>query len=127
MRWVWINIHQVENKVIVEKWNERNISMIVDILAKSKMKWGEMDIDENDNSRRVIDMSWVSGEGSLVGIVGNAYKFFSIFVVKTWNWSYVRPRWLLDEDNIKWGICFENSVDDEIVLVNVLRKDMNVL
>jgi len=44
-----------------------------------------MDIDEHDNSRRVIDMSWVSGEGSLVGIVGNAYKFFSIFVVKTWN------------------------------------------
>ena len=100
--------------------------MIVDILAKSKMKWGEMDIDEHDNSRRVIDMSWVSGEGSLVGIVGNAYKFFSIFVVKTWNWSYVRPRWLLDEDNIKWEIYLENSVDDEIVLVNVLRKDMNV-
>ena len=126
MRWVWINIHQVENKVIVEKWNERNISMIVDILAKSKMKWGEMDIDEHDNSRRVIDMSWVSGEGSLVRIVGNAYKFFSIFVVKTWNWLYVRPRWLLDEYNIKWVICLENSVDDEIVLVNVLRKDMNV-
>ena len=126
MRWVWINIHQVENKVIVEKWNERNISMIVDILAKSKMKWGEMDIDEHDNSRRVIDMSWVSGEGSLVGIVGNVYKFFSIFVVKTWNWLYVRPRWLLDEDNIKWGICLENSVDDEIVLVNILRKNMNV-
>ena len=28
-------------------------------------------------------------------------KFFFIFVVRTWNWSYMRPRWLLDEDDIK--------------------------
>jgi len=40
---------------------------------------------------------------------------------------YTGPRWLLDEYDVERELCFENGVDNEIVLANILRKDMNVL
>jgi len=33
----------------------------------------------------------------------------------------------LDEDNIKIVVDFENSVDDEVVLLNVSQKNLQIL
>ena len=56
--------------------------MIVNILAKSKARQGETDINICDDSLRVINMSWISGESSPVGIVRNTYKFLFFLVVR---------------------------------------------
>jgi len=50
--------------------------MIINILTKSKMQQREADINVSDDPRRVVSISWISGKHSLVGIVGDAYKFF---------------------------------------------------
>ena len=38
----------------------------------------------------------------------------------------MRPRWLLDKDDIEQEIYLENSVNNKIILINILRKDTNV-
>ena len=53
-------------------------------------------------------------------MVGNTYEFFSFFTIRIQNYPYMRPRWLLDEDNIEQELCLKDSVDDEVVLMNVL-------
>jgi len=35
-----------------------------------------VDVNVSDDPGRVISMSWISGKHSLVGMVGDAYKFF---------------------------------------------------
>jgi len=40
---------------------------------------------------------------------------------------YERPRWFLDENNVKDMLCFKNNVDDEVVLVNILRENFDIL
>jgi len=86
-----------------------------------------MNVDICDDSRRVISMSWISGEYGPVRMIGNTYKFFPFRAVQAWNRSYTGPRWLLDEYYVKKELCFDNSIDDKIFLMNILKKDMNVL
>ena len=60
MRWVWINVHQIKDKVIIEKRNKKNIPMAVNVLTKKKSKQEEMNIDISDDSRRVAIKNGVS-------------------------------------------------------------------
>ena len=59
-------------------------------------------------------------------MVGNTYEFFSFFTIRIQNYPYMRPRWLLDEDNIEQELCLKDSVDDEVILMNVLWKDTKI-
>jgi len=52
-----MNVYQIENRVIVEKRDNRNILMIINILTKSKIQQREVDIDVSNNPRRVVGMS----------------------------------------------------------------------
>ena len=70
-------------------------------------------------------MSWVSGKDSPVRMVRNTYEFF-FFAIRAWNCPYVRPRWLLDEDNTKQELCLKDSIDNKVVLTNILRKDTKI-
>ena len=127
MRRVWINVYQIENRVIVEKRDERNISIVINIFAESKAQQREVDVNISGDSRRVISMSWISREYGSVRMIGDFYKFFLFKANWIWNRLYIGPRWLLDEYDVKRELCFKNGVDDKIILVNVLREDTNVL
>ena len=35
-------------------------------------------------------------------------------------------KWFLDKDNIERQVCFKNSVNDRVVLVNILRIDLGI-
>ena len=60
-------------------------------------------------------------------MIMDSYKFFSLLVVWIQNWSNIILRQFLDEDDIKGWLCLKDSVNNEVVLVNVLRKYVNFL
>jgi len=60
-------------------------------------------------------------------VFGNAYQRNAFTVLRAGNRPNSCPRWLLDEDNIKVVIDFEYGVDNEVILSNFLREDLQVL
>jgi len=59
-------------------------------------------------------------------VIGNAYQRNAFVVLRAGNGPNGCPRWFLDEDNIKIVIDFEYGVDNEVVLSNILREDLQV-
>jgi len=57
LRRAQINVYQIENRVIVEKEDERNIPMIINSLTKRKTQQREADIDVSDDPRRAVGIS----------------------------------------------------------------------
>jgi len=60
-------------------------------------------------------------------MVRNAYQRNSLIVLRAGNRPNSCPRQFLNEDNIEIVIDFEYGVDNEVVLSNVLRKNLQVL
>jgi len=102
MRRIRVNVHDPKIVVIVKEENKK------------------------DNSRRVIHWIRFSSKGKPVWVVGNAYQRNAFTVLRAGNRPNSCPRWFLDEDNIKVVIDFEYGIDNKVVLLNVLREDLQV-
>ena len=61
-----------------------------------------------------------------VEMIRNANNLFSILIVKAWDWMYISLRQFLNEYDVESEMSFKNSIDYEVVLVNILRKDVNL-
>ena len=55
-------------------------------------------------------------------MIWNAYQRNAFTIFGTRNRPNSSSRWFLNEDNIKAEIDFKNSVNNEIILLNILRK-----
>ena len=122
MRRIRINIHEPKIVIVIEETNEKNVSITDNIFAKREVKRWKSDVDVNNDSWGVIHWIGFSSKGKPIWMIHNAYQRNTFTVFWTGNWPNSCSRWLLDEDNIKIVVDFENSVDDEVVLLNVLQK-----
>ena len=59
-------------------------------------------------------------------MIWNAYQRNAFIVLWAGNRPDSCPRWFLDEENVEIVIDFEYSIDNKIVLLNVLRKNLQV-
>ena len=100
--------------------------MIKNVFAKWKMKRWKSDIYIYNDSRRVICWIRFSSKDKPVWMIGYAYHGNAFTV----HWARNRPNsclgWFLDEDNVKIVINLEYSVDNEVVLSNILREYLQV-
>ena len=53
MRRIRINIHQLENIIVVKEQNQKKVSMVNNVFVKSKTKHNKSDIDVSDYPRIV--------------------------------------------------------------------------
>ena len=127
MRRIRINIHEPKIVIVIEETNEKNVSITDNIFAKREVKRWKSDVDVNNDSWGVIHWIGFSSKGKPIWMIHNAYQRNTFTVFWTGNWPNSCSRWLLDEDNIKIVVDFENSVDDEVVLLNVLQKNLQIL
>ena len=70
-------------------------------------------------------MSGFSRKHKPIRMIRNSYKFLSLLVIQTPDRLNVCLRWFLDEDNIKGWLSLKDSVDKEVVLMNILRECAN--
>ena len=125
LRRVWVNFHQKINRAAIEKGNVWNIPMIENIFAKRETKSGKSNVNISDNSQQILRVWWVFGKSYPIRMVGNAYQFLSFFVRKTRNRPYNWLRQFLNEFDVKISLCLQDSIGKQIVLANVLRKDID--
>ena len=50
---------------------ERNVPMIKKVITKRKIKEWNMNVNINNDSQRVMTLSQNTGEGNLIGVVGD--------------------------------------------------------
>ena len=127
MRRIQINVHDPKINVIVDERNKKNIFVTNNVFAKWKSKGWKSDINIYDDFRGVIHWVGFSSKGKLIWVIWNAYQRNAFTLLWAGNRPDSCPRWFLDEDNVEIVIDFEYSVDNEIVLLNVLRKNLQVL
>ena len=60
-------------------------------------------------------------------MVRNVYQESTFIVIGTGNGPNSWPEQFLNKDNIEVVVDFENQTDDEIILLNILRKNFQVL
>ena len=101
--------------------------MIENIISKRKMKWRNINVDIDKNSRIKPIIRWISKECDLVRMVEYTYYFFAFTIERTQNRLNTCPRWFLDEDDVKFWIDFEDSVNNKIILTNILRENFDIL
>ena len=100
--------------------------MINNIFSKRETKERESDVDIDSDPRKVIYWVGFSCEDKPIGVTDNANQRYSFAIPRTGDRSDCRPRWLLDENYVKVRINLENSIDNEIILSNILWKDLSV-
>jgi len=81
------------------------------------MERRKSDIDINDNSWRVISWTWFSSKGKPIRMIRNVFA-----ILWAGNGSECSLWWFLDEYDIKALIDFKNSVDEKVILSNILRE-----
>jgi len=101
--------------------------VINNVFAKWKLKRWESNIYIYNDSCGVIHQIGFSSKGKLVWMVGNTYQRNTFAILRAGNRPNSCPRRFLDEDNIEIVIDFEYSVDNKVVLSNILREDFQVL
>jgi len=93
--------------------------------------WSENWRDESliliyNDFRGVIHRVGFSSKGKPIWVIWNTYQRNAFTVL----WARNRPdsylRQFLDEDNVEIVIDFEYNIDNEIVLLNVLGKNLQV-
>ena len=126
MRRIRINFHDPKQDVIVTEQNKKNVSVVDDVLIKRKIKRQKSDVDINSNSWGVVCWVGFSSKHEPIGIVRNAYQRNAFTVFWTGNRPNSCPRRFLNEDNVKVMVNFEDQVDNEIILLNILWKDFQV-
>jgi len=55
-----------------------------------------------------------------------AHNQFAIAIQRTWDFANFRPEQFLDKKDIELILGFKDSVDDDGVFVNVLRKNLEI-
>ena len=113
--------------MIIEKWNEKNIPMIDNVITKRKTKRRKVDVDVYDYSGGVQLIWRSSGKQKPVRMICCSYQNFTFAIQWARDFMDFGPRRFLDEDDIKLDLSLENSVDDEWVLSDILQKDPKVL
>ena len=56
---------------MIEERNARNVPMIKKVITKRKTKEWNTNVNLNDNSWRVMTLSWGSRKGNPIGMVGD--------------------------------------------------------
>ena len=62
-----------------------------------------MDIDKCYDSRRVRPIISVSSEKQPIGMMCHSYEIFSFTIQSAGDFTNFKPRWLLDEYDVKLG------------------------
>ena len=112
---------------MIWKENTGNISIIKYVLSKRKPKRRHSDVDVGYNSRWVIYICRISRECYPIRMIGYSYQFFSFLISWTWYGAYYWPRQFLNEYDIIWIASFKYSVNNKIVLVNILWENSDFL
>jgi len=94
--------------------------------VKWETKRHESDINIYNDSRGVIYWVKFSSKGELVWVVGNACQRNTFTVLWARNRSNGCPRWFLNENNIEVTVDFENWVDNEVIFLDILWKNLQV-
>jgi len=79
-----------------------------------------MNVDISNDSRRVTRLHAKLGKCHPVRVIWDSYQLVSFTVSRAQNRSQNRLRWFLDDNDIKCKPRFKNSIDNEVVLVNVI-------
>jgi len=58
---------------MIEERNTRNVPIIKKVITKRKTKEWNTNVNINDNSWRVMTLSWGLGEDNPIGVVGDTH------------------------------------------------------
>jgi len=61
-----------------------------------------------------------------IRVMNSFYKVFAFTIQCVGNFINDRPRGFLDKDYVEVWLCLENNVDNEMVLANILWKNLEV-
>ena len=127
MRRIRINVHKPKIVIVIKERNKENVSITNNIFVKRKVKRWKSDVNVNNDFWEVIHQIGFSSKDKSIWMIHNAYQRNAFTVFWTGNWPNSYPRWFLDEDDIEIVVDFEDSVDDEVVLSNILQKNLQIL
>ena len=90
------------------------------------MKRWETNINIYCNSGGSRSVHRGTSEKQPITVMNSSYEVFVFAIQCAGNFTNDRPRGFLNKDYVKVWLDLENSVDDEIVLTNVLWKNLEV-
>ena len=126
MRQIRVYIQNIMTDTVVRKRNKIDIPMIKNVIAKEKTKRGNMNVNIGDDSWKVLTVGRRPSKSNPIGMVACAHKQFAIAIRRTWDFVNFRPERFLDKKDIKLILGFKDDIDDDGVLVNVLRKNLEI-
>ena len=111
---------------VVRKRNKINILMIKNVIAKEETKRGNTNVNIGNDSWKVLTVGRRPSKSDPIGMVARAHKRFAIAIRRTWDFANFRPGQFLNEKDIELILGFKNGIDDDRVLANVLRKNLEI-
>lgn len=106
--------------LLLKKKTRRMFLWLIIFFAKRKTKEKKSNININNDFWKVICQIKFSGKSKPIGIVNNIHQR-NIFTIL---WAKNKPnyclRWFLDKDNIEIVINFKNSINNKVILSNIL-------
>ena len=126
MRRIRVYIQNIMTDTVVRKRNKIDIPMIKNVIAKEEMKRGNTNVNIGDDSWKVLIVGRRSSKSDPIGMVAHAHKQFAIAIQRTWDFANFRPGQFLDKKDIELILGFKDGIDDNGVLANVLRKNLEI-
>ena len=100
--------------------------MIKNVIVKEKMKRGNTNVNIGNDSWKVLTVGRRPSKSDPIGIMACAHKRFAIAIQRTWDFANFRLGQFLDKKDIELILGFKNDIDDDGVLANVLRKNLEI-
>ena len=126
MRRIRIYIQNIIAGIVIRKRNKIDIPVIENVIAKKETKRGNTNVNIGDGSWEVLTVGRRPSKSDSIRMMACAHKWFAITIRRTWDFANFRPGRFLDKKNIELVLGFKDGVDDDGVLVNVLRKNLEM-
>jgi len=100
--------------------------VINNVFTKRKTKRGKSNVNKHDHLWEVISREQFSGKSEPVGMIDNPHQQAAFTIGMTRDRVQESLGQFLDEDDVKVGVCFKDCADNEIVFLDILRKNLKV-
>jgi len=112
--------------IVIRKRNKIDIPVIENVIAKEEMKRGNTNVNIGNGSWEVSTVGRRPSKSDPIRMMACAHKRFAIAIQRTWDFANFRLGRFLDKKNIELILGFKDGVDDDRVLANVLRKNLEM-
>ena len=120
-----INIEQKVNVSIIRERKTWNVPMIEKVFIQIEMKIWKANINIWDYTRMIFIVRSRPRESELIWVIRNFNWFVAIYIGWTGNGTNSWPRRFLDKNNVKTFTSFQYNTCDKVVLLNILREDLD--